>query len=160
VPAQPLIDFERLDLTQTVRDSAEVRRLCLQRNRLSMLDAVVHIGGLDGLVVGYKDVSPDDWWAPDHFPGRPIFPGALQIEGAAQLCAYHFLDSRPEMQHKLVGFGGVNDARFRGVVAPPARLYFAAKPLRLRSTMFTYQAQGFVDGKLVMEAEILGVILD
>jgi 3-hydroxyacyl-[acyl-carrier-protein] dehydratase len=160
VPAQPLIDFERLDLTQIVRDSAEVRRLCLQRNRLSMLDAVVHLGGLDGLVVGYKDVKPDDWWAPDHFPGRPIFPGALQIEGAAQLCSYHFLDSRPEMQERLVGFGGVNDARFRGVVAPPARLYFAAKPLRVRSTMFTYQAQGFVDGKLVMEAEILGVILD
>lgn len=160
MPAQPLIDFARIDLTKTVRDSAEVRRLCLQRNRFAMLDEIVHIDGLGGLVVGYKDVRLDDWWAPDHFPGRPIFPGALQIEGAAQLCAYHFLDSQKQMQHKLVGFGGVDGARFRGVVTPPARLYFAAKPLRLRSTMFTYQAQGFVDGKLVMEAEILGVILD
>jgi hypothetical protein len=32
--------------------------------------------------------------------------------------------------------------------------------VRLRSTMFTYQAQGFVEGKMVMEAQILGVILD
>jgi len=60
----------------------------------------------------------------------------------------------------LVGFGGVDGARFRGVVVPPARLYFAARPLRVRSSMFTYEAQGFVDGKIVMEAQILGVILD
>ncbi len=160
MPSQPLIDFASVDLSRILRDSAEVRRLCPQRNRFAMLDAIVHSDGADGLVVGFKDVAESDWWAPDHFPGRPIFPGALQIEGAAQLCAYHFLDSRPQMQHRLVGFGGVNDARFRGVVAPPARLYFAAKPVRLRSTMFTYQAQGFVDGKLVMEAEILGVIID
>ncbi len=160
MPSQPLIDLATLDLSRTVRDRAEVRRLCLQRNRFAMLDEIVYMEGADGLVVGFKDVAPDDWWAPDHFPGRPIFPGALQIEGAAQLCAYHFLDSRPEMQTKLVGFGGVNDARFRGVVNPPARLYFAAKAVRLRSTMFTYQAQGFVEGKMVMEAQILGVILD
>lgn len=160
MPAQPLIDFDKLDLSRVVRDRDEVRRLCPQRNRFAMLDAVVHLDHQDPLIVGYKDVALDDWWAPDHFPGNPIFPGALQVEGAAQLCSYHFLVTQPSMQNRLVGFGGLNDTRFRSVVKPPARLYFAAKPLRLRASMFTYQAQGFVDGKLVMEAEVLGVILD
>ena len=159
MPAPPLLDFDSLDLSRVVVGSDEVRQLCQQRNRMAMLDGVLRLDASDGVLVGFKDVGTDDWWATDHFPGRPIFPGALQIEGAAQLCSYHFLTRYPEAREKIVGFGGVDGARFRGVVTPPARMVFAARPLRVRPSMFTYQTQGFVDRKLVFEAEILGVII-
>ena len=58
-----------------------------------------------------------------------------------------------------MGFAGLNDTRFRGIVTPPARMVFIAKETRVRPTMFTYSAQAFVDGKQVLEAEIMGVIV-
>jgi 3-hydroxyacyl-[acyl-carrier-protein] dehydratase len=159
VPAAPLIEIGSLDLSRTVAGEAEIRKLCLQRNRFAMLDRVVHFDPDSGISAGVKELATSDWWAEDHIPGRPIFPGALQIEGAAQLCTFHFLTAHPEQRGKFVGFGGLDETRFRGVVTPPARMVFVAKELRFRPTMFTYAAQGFVDGKQVLETEILGVIV-
>lgn len=159
MPAIPLLDIETLDLTRTVADEAEVRKLCRQRNRFAMLDRVVHLDLEARITVGIKDLSTTDWWAEDHIPGRPIFPGVLQIEGAAQLCTFHFLTTHPDLQHRFVGFAGLNETRFRGIVTPPARMVFVAKEIRVRPTMFTYAAQAFVDGKRVLETEILGVIV-
>ena len=159
MPAAALVDLESLDLSRTVVDAEGVRALCLQRNRFAMLDGILHFDPTTELIVGFKELALSDWWTEDHIPGRPIFPGALQIEGAAQLCTYHFLYRHPELRHKFVGFGGLNDTRFRGIVTPPGRMLFVARPVRVRPTMFTYQAQGFVERKLVLETEILGVIL-
>lgn len=157
MPAQPLVDLNAIDLSQVRVSSDEVRRFCLQRNRFAMLDGVLHVDPEVGLLVGFKDLSTADWWASDHIPGRPIFPGVLQLEGAAQLATYHFLTNHPQEPGRFVGFAGMNETRFRGVVTPPARLILVAKQVRVRATMFTYAAQAFVDGKLVMETEILGV---
>ncbi len=159
MPSQPLVDLASVDLSRVLVGSEEVRKLCLQRNRFALLDAVLHVSEDRSLVVGCKDLAGDDWWAADHIPGRPIFPGVLQLEAAAQLATWHFLSFHAADKNQFVGFGGLNETRFRGIVTPPARLLLVAKSMRVRSTMFTYAAQGFVDGKLVMETEILGVIV-
>ena len=45
------------------------------------------------------------------------------------------------------------------MVTPPGRIVYVAKPIRIRPSMFSYAAQAFVDSKMVMETEIMGVIL-
>ncbi|MCC7011200.1 MAG: beta-hydroxyacyl-ACP dehydratase [Planctomycetes bacterium] len=159
MPAQPIVDLKSLDLSRVVVDSAGVRKHCMQRNRFALLDGVLAIDPKGEWIVGYKDLAREDWWAADHIPGRPIFPGVLQLEGAAQLATYHFMTTVPNVSDKFVGFGGVDKTRFRAVVTPPSRLVLVAKSVRVRPSMFTYLAQGFVDDKLVMETEILGVIV-
>jgi len=157
MPSQPLVDLSTLDLSRVLVGPDEVRQLCPQRKRFALLDSVLHISEDRSLVVGCKHLTGDDWWAADHIPGRPIFPGVLQLEAAAQLAAWHFLSFHAVDKSQFVGFGGLNETRFRGIVTPPACLLLVAKPVRVRSTMFTYAAQAFVEGKLVMETEILGV---
>ena len=159
MPAQPLVDLSTLDLTQVRVGSEEIRKLCRQRNRFSMIDGILHDAPQEQLIVGFKDLTAEDWWAPDHIPGRPIFPGVLQLEAAAQLATWQFLSYHSKNPEQFVGFGGLNETRFRGVVIPPGRLILVAKTVRVRSSMFTYAAQAFVDGKLVMETEILGVVV-
>jgi 3-hydroxymyristoyl/3-hydroxydecanoyl-(acyl carrier protein) dehydratase len=66
---------------------------------------------------------------------------------------------RPERENTFLGFGGLESTRFRGTVEPPARLLLAARSLRVRSNMFTYEAQGFVGDKLVFQTEIIGVVV-
>ena len=43
---------------------------------------------LDGeTIAGAVDLGPRHWVFPQHFPGDPVFPGALIIEAAGQLVA-------------------------------------------------------------------------
>lgn len=157
--AQPLIDLRELDLTRVVATREEILSLLKQRGPFAMLDGIVYSGADDEIIVGYKDIRADDWWAEGHIPGRPIFPGALMIETGAQLCSYDYLLRTQGGNGRFIGFGGLNATRFRGVVEPETRMYFVGKLNRIRSTMFTYFAQGFVEGRIVFETEVLGVAL-
>ena len=159
MPAAPLIDFDaiRLDTIHATRE--EVRRFIMQRGRFELLDGVVHLDLKNDLIVAFVDVHAGAWWASDHVPGRPLFPGALMIEASAQMCTYDFMQRQPEMVDTFVGFAGVDKVRYRGTVEPECRMYFAGRVTRIRRSMFTYSTQGFVDRKLVYEGEIMGMIV-
>ena len=78
MPKDNLIDLETLDLSTTVVDKAGVLDVLAQRGSFEMLDGVLHMDATSedgGLIVGYKEVRSTDWWATDHIPGRPLFPG-------------------------------------------------------------------------------------
>ena len=160
MPAASLIDFDSVDLSNVVATREDLALYLKQRGRFAMLDGVLHEDVPGNLVVGYADIRADAWWASDHIPGRPIFPGALMIESAAQLATYDFVRNRNLVEpDAFLGFGGLGKTRFRGEVTPPSRMVFAACMRRARKTMFTYELQGFVDGRLVFESEVMGVVL-
>jgi 3-hydroxyacyl-[acyl-carrier-protein] dehydratase len=154
----PLIDFDAYDLSKTVVTKAQVLEVLQQRNRFEMVDGLLHFDPTGEIVIGYKEVRSDDWWTTDHIPGRPLFPGVMMIEASAQICTYDFMH-RTENKDIFVGFGGVNNTRFRATVEPDCRLVIVGKLERIRSRMFTYQAQGCVDRKMVFESEVLGVVV-
>jgi len=159
MPAEPLLDFEKTDLSRVIADREAIHRQIKQRGRFSLLDGILDHGDESKVIVGFKDIRADDWWAPDHIPGRPIFPGALIIEAAAQLATYDYIRRNPPPTDIFLGFGGLDAVRFRGIVEPGARLLLASKGLRLRSRMFTYAVQAFVERTLVFEGEVLGIIV-
>ena len=159
MPSQPLVELAELDLSQRCADRDDILAVLKQRGTFAMLDGIVLRDEAAGLIVGYKEIRSDDWWAPDHIPGRPIFPGVLQIEAGAQLCSYDYLVRTRGEENRFIGFGGLNGTRFRGVVEPDTRLHFVGKVNRIRSTMFTYFVQGWVDARLVFETEVIGVAL-
>jgi 3-hydroxyacyl-[acyl-carrier-protein] dehydratase len=115
------------------------------------------------VVVGYRDVRVDEWWARDHIPGRPIFPGVLMIEASAQLGSFDFFKRHPEIPLTFIAFTGIDKARFRSVVEPPCRMLFVGRAQRSRvhggKVMFAYQIQGLVDGRVVFESEVSGMQL-
>ena len=158
MPSAPLVDLDVLDLTRVVATRDEVLTKLPHRNRFAMLDGILHVDPEEKLIVGFREIRADDWWAPDHIPGRPIFPGVLICEAAAQLCSYHYLRKNPIPPGTFLGFGGMDGTRFRGAVQPPCRLVLVGRPERLRMRTFTYSAQAFVERELVFETTILGVI--
>ena len=159
MPAAPLIDFDALDLGKVVATREDIRRVIMQRGRMELLDGIAHVDRENALVVAFVDVRADAWWASDHVPGRPIFPGVLMIEAAAQMCTYDFMHRQPDMQGTFVGFAGVDRVRFRAAVEPECRMHFAGRVTRIRSNMFSYTTQSFVGRKLVFEADILGMVV-
>jgi 3-hydroxyacyl-[acyl-carrier-protein] dehydratase len=159
MPSAPLIDFDVLNLDSVHATREEVRSCIMQRGRFEMLDGIAHLDIENALVVAFVDIHTGAWWASDHVPGRPLFPGALMIEASAQMCTYDFMQRMPDMRDTFVGFAGVDKVRYRGTVEPECRMYFAAKVTRIRRNMFTYSTQGFVERKLVYEGEIMGMVL-
>lgn len=159
MPSTPLLDFETVDLSRTIATREDISKLLKQRGMFAMLDGILHCDEDGSLVAGFKEIRADDWWAKDHIPGRPIFPGALMIETAAQLCSYHFMRRSASSPAVFVGFGGLDGTRFRGLVEPGKKMIFAGAMTRMRKTLFTYHAQGFVERELVFETDVMGVVV-
>jgi len=153
-----ILDPSEIDFTRIVADQEEIRRYNPQRYEMEQLTAVVFEDPEQAICVGYKDLGPDEFWIRGHMPGMPIMPGVIMCEAAAQLASY-YTKKYKLMDAELIGFGGLEDVRFRGVVRPGDRFIIVAKLLRVRSSLMSCQFQCFVGGHLVCEGIIKGTPL-
>ena len=158
MPKQPLVDLQSIDLETVQYDRDAIQAVNAQRHEMFQLTGVFKHVPEEGLTIGYRDIEEDEWWAKGHIPGRPLFPGVLMIEAAAQLCTFDYM-MRAVDRDFFFGFGGVNHVRFRGAITPPSRLILVGKEVTIRSKIGTWATQGFVDGKMVFEGEVMGVIV-
>jgi len=158
MPPVALIAPTEIDTTQVVADLDAIRAANPQRFEMEQLSAIVHLDTEQNLIVGYKDVSPNEFWAQGHIPGYPLMPGVLICEAAAQLCSYYcrYVNLVPG---GFLGFGGMEDIRFRGQVKPGQRLLIAGKAHRLHRRQTIFDTQAFVDEYMVFHGRIIGVPL-
>ena len=154
---EPIVDPGAIDCERVLAGRDEIREWVPQRHEFEMLDGILHFDEKAKVGVAFKEISPADFWVRGHIPGQPLFPGVLMIESAAQLCCYVFC--RSQQEKRFFAFGGVDAVRFRGTVEPGDRLLLMAKARKTRSNLGIYETQGFVDGKLVFEAVITGMVL-
>ena len=158
--ARALVDLSTLDLSQDVMEDEEIRHLLPHDHEFKLLDGVCHLDLEQGIIVGYKDWQEDAWWARGHIPGRPLMPGVLMIEGCAQVSTILMKKSEGWGAEKFIGLGGLNDVRFRGQVTPPARVHFVSVVgTRSGNRIAKYPAQTYLDGKMIMQMELMGVLL-
>lgn len=145
-----------LDIGKIVADREAIERMLPHRHEFQLLDAVLMIDVERGLFAGYHDVRPDAFWCRGHIPGRPLLPGVLMLEIGAQLCSYVYL-TQFAGAGRFLGFTGLDEVKFRGAVAPPARLVVTGKPVQMSLRRLICQTQGFVDDEMVFEAKITGM---
>ena len=157
MPRNLLIELSGIDLANCVIDQEGIRQINPQRYEMEHLNGVIWYD-LDSMtIVGYKDVRPDEFWVRGHIPGRPLLPGVVMIESAAQLASIGFKVFTSAEDDRFVGFGGVADAKFRRAVTPPARMLLLGKCTELRSRRAVFLTQALVDDILVFEATIIGM---
>jgi 3-hydroxyacyl-[acyl-carrier-protein] dehydratase len=154
-----IIDFSEYDVNRVVAGIDEIRRYNPQRFEMEQLTAIVYEDAARKLGVGYKDVRHDEFWTRGHMPGMPIMPGVMMCEAAAQLCSY--LSQKYDLLGaEVLGFGGMDEVRFRDPVYPGDRLVMVAQLVRVRrGAIVVSRFQGFVNQSLVCEGQIKGVPL-
>ncbi|MCL4142067.1 UNVERIFIED_CONTAM: hypothetical protein GTU68_033070 [Idotea baltica] len=155
----PILDLATINLDDVAVTKEEILELNAQREEFEQLDKLVSIDLEEGLAVGVKMQTPDEFWTRGHIPGRPIMPGVLMIEMAAQISSVIYHLKFETGGKKFFGFGGVNNVKFRGSVEPGANLVMIVKAKKLRSRMAIFESQGFVDGTLVFEGEVTGIVI-
>lgn len=155
MPPEPLIDLSAIDASKLVADREAICEVNPHRFEFALLDGVFLLDHEAGCIAGYRDVRDDEFWVRGHIPGRPIFPGVLMIETAAQLVSYFMGSLMPDKG--FLGFGGVDGVKFRGTVLPGERIIMLGKMVQVRARRCIGATQAFVGDRMVYEGTITGM---
>jgi 3-hydroxyacyl-[acyl-carrier-protein] dehydratase len=157
--SQPILDLATVDLEKVAVSKEEILELNAQREEFEQVDRLISLDLEEGIAVGIKKQTPEEFWTRGHIPGRPIMPGVLMIEMAAQISSVMYHLKFNTGGKKFFGFGGVNKVKFRGSVEPGCDFLMIVKAKTLRSRIAVFEAQGFVDSKMVFEGEVTGIVI-
>lgn len=152
----PDIDFRSLDFRQVIADADAIRMHNPHRFEMEMLTGIVLIDPAKSLVVGFKDVRHDEFWVRGHMPNYPVFPGVLMVEAAAQLTCY-YAKAQKVCDHRLMGLGAIEKARFLRQVVPGDRLVLIGKGVKLHRRLTRFFVRGYVNNEKTFEAEVTGL---
>ncbi len=150
-------DLSTLDLDNPIADIDEIRKYNPQRFEMEQLTAIVLEDTQRHICIGYKDLTDHEFWVRGHMPDLPLMPGVVMLEAAAQLCSY-YVQKHDMLGSPMVGFGGLEDVRFRDPVLPGSRLILMCALSKIRrGRMLVSRFQGVVGETLVVEGVIKGI---
>lgn len=154
-----LYDISQLDTARSLLSADEMNDYLPQTFEMRQLERVVHLDEEAGIIVGHRTVREEEFWVRGHIPGRPLLPGVLMIETAAQLCTvyYHMAQKAAGHDPAFIGLGAVDNVRFRAAIEPGQSMVFIARSKALRSRIATFETQAIANDKIVFEASITGV---
>ena len=157
MPPPVLYPVGEYDYEHPIFDLQEIRRVNPQRHEMEQLTGIVFIDRENDGIVGFKDVTEQEFWTTGHMPGFPLMPGVILCECAAQLAGF-YARKYNILGGDFLGFGGMNSVRFRSPVFPGCRLVIAVRVTRIRpKRRAEFEFQGYVDKRMVFSGEMIGV---
>lgn len=157
-PSRLLLDLSAIDLTGVHATKAQVESIIPHRGAMSLLDEVIWAKDDFTEGVARHRVRPDEFWVPGHFPGKPMLPGVIMIETAAQLGCYLFIVRKDT--RSMVAFLRIEHASFRNPVTVGDDFLVLAKEVRVQKRRFVSDVQGAVGDKVCFDARISGIIME
>ncbi|MDR0619935.1 MAG: bifunctional UDP-3-O-[3-hydroxymyristoyl] N-acetylglucosamine deacetylase/3-hydroxyacyl-ACP dehydratase [Bacteroidales bacterium] len=137
-----------------IYDINAIKNILPHRSPFLLVDKIVYIDKEQ--IIGVKNVTMNEPFFQGHFPSEPVMPGVLQIEAMAQTGGIYMLTQYPDPENYLTYFLKIDNVRFRDKVVPGDTLIFKLVPLSpLRRGLCEMKGWGFVNNKIVIEAELL-----
>jgi len=145
-------------------DVMDIQKILPHRYPFLLVDRVTELSPKEA-ITAYKNVSISEPVFEGHFPGHPIYPGVMILEGMAQaggILAFKSMDdvSEEEIQNKVVYFMSIDKAKFRSPVKPGDRLEYKVSVIKNKGAIWLLKGEAYVDGKLTSEAELKAMIVD
>ncbi len=146
--------MNELVTTLAAADIAAILKALPHRYPFLMVDRIIDIRG-DASAIGIKNVTANEPQFLGHFPGNPVFPGVLLIEGMAQTAgAICILSQATPSASPKVFFLTIDKAKFRKPVVPGDTIKYHMTKLARKRNMWWFRGEALVDGQMVAEAEV------
>ena len=141
-------------VTIEAADIATILKALPHRYPFLMVDRIIGMRG-DEAAIGIKNVTINEPQFLGHFPGNPVFPGVLLIEGMAQTAGVLCLKSMGATERpQLVYFLTIDKAKFRKLVLPGDTIEYHMRKMAHKKNMWWFRGKAIVAGQLVAEAEV------
>jgi 3-hydroxyacyl-[acyl-carrier-protein] dehydratase len=151
---------EAMEGKPAARETFDINRLYQllpHRYPFLMVDRIVEVDA-DNSAVGIKVISANEPHFQGHFPGRPVMPGVLLVEGMAQTAGAICSATLPPDRRRLVYFMSIEQAKFRRPVFPGVTVEYHLQKLRHRGGVWKFAGEAKVDGQKVAEAVITAMV--
>ncbi|MEM7227321.1 MAG: 3-hydroxyacyl-ACP dehydratase FabZ family protein [Planctomycetota bacterium] len=152
----PILDLAKIDMQHDEFSQSELMEILPHRGHMRQLKRVMYFDRTEWIIAGLKEARDDEFWVAGHIPGRPIMPGVMMLESAAQLSSVLFQFRTGE--ERFVGFVRCDNVSFRGQVVPGDDLILVSQSIEVRRRRVITNNQGYVDGEMVFEANITGMV--
>jgi len=146
-----------------VMDVTQIQKIIPHRYPFLLVDRITELNAGENLI-GFKNVSISEPIFQGHFPGHPIYPGVMILEGMAQaggILAFESMQmTEEEAANKVVYFMSIDKAKFRSPVKPGDRLEYRISIVKQKAAIWMLRGEAYVDNKLVSEADLKAMIVD
>ena len=142
---------------EALHDIGKIMELLPHRYPFLLVDRVLEVVPGES-VKCLKNVTINEPFFQGHFPGLPIMPGVLIVEGLAQAGACLFLLTKPQKDDVVFYFMGIDKVKFRKPVVPGDQLIFHMELVKIRAKAVKLKGHAEVDGQVVAEAELMATI--
>ncbi len=151
--------YQKQRTTDVVFDVNAIMRIIPHRYPFLLVDKIIEFVP-DEKIVGIKNVTINEPFFNGHFPGHPIMPGVLIIEGMAQAGGIMLLNQLEDPQNHVAYFASIDNVKFRKPVLPGDTLRFELTVISLKKSLAKMHGDTYVGNEKVAEGDFLAMIME
>ena len=146
-------------------DINEILSILPHRFPFLLIDRVEELN-IGESIKAYKNVTYNEQIFQGHFPGHPIYPGVMIIEGLAQaggVLAFKSMEKDgANLSDKVVYFMSIDNAKFRNPVRPGDKLEYRISVIKHRGRIWVLKGEAYINNgaTLAAQAELQAMIMD
>ena len=149
--------YQKQKRKDVVFDINAIMRIVPHRYPFLLVDKIVEFIP-DERIVGIKNVTINEPFFAGHFPGHPIMPGVLIIEGMAQAGGIMLLNQLDNPQDYVAYFAAIDNVKFRKPVMPGDTLRYELTVISLKRSLAKMHGETYVGNEKVAEGDFLAMI--
>src|SRR5690606_9087292 len=148
-----------IDLTKKpLYDIHDILKILPHRYPFLLVDKILEMS--EDKVVGVKNVTMNEPFFTGHFPENPVMPGVMMIEAIAQVGGILVMNTLDNPSDYTPSFVKTDNVKFKRKVTPGDTLVFFVELMSpIRRGICHMRGVGYVDGKPVMEGEMMAQII-